>query len=44
MIWDTESESLVGKDCYDLPAPPAVGRTAKFETFAAEYVGNGSGG
>ena len=42
MIWDTVSESLVGKNCYDLPAPPPVGTTAKFETYAAEYVGSGS--
>ena len=41
MIWDTQSESLASADVYDLEAPPAVGQTAKFDTYSAEYVGNG---
>ena len=41
MIWDTQSESLASTDVYDLEAPPAVGQTAKFDTYSAEYVGNG---
>lgn len=42
MIWDTQSETLVGNSVYDVQTPPAVGSTAKFETYSAEYVGSGS--
>jgi hypothetical protein len=41
MIWDTQSESVVGNNVYDVQSPPAVGSTAKFETYSAEYVGAG---
>ncbi len=41
MIWDTESETVVGNNVYDVQAPPPVGSTAKFETYSAEYVGAG---
>jgi hypothetical protein len=39
MVWDTQSESLVGNTVYDLPSPPAVGNSIVFTTYAAEYVG-----
>lgn len=42
MIWDTESQEVVGNNVYDVEKPPAVGSTAKFETYSAEYVGTGS--
>ncbi len=42
MIWDTQSETIVGNNVYDVQSPPAVGSTAKFETYSAEYVGSGS--
>ncbi len=42
MIWDTQTAALVSNDVYDLEAPPTVGQTAKFDTYAAEYVGAGS--
>lgn len=42
MIWDTESEQVVGNNVYDVERSPAVGSTAKFETYSAEYVGTGS--
>jgi len=41
MIWDTQSETLVGNNVYDVQNPPSVGSTAKFETYSAQYVGNG---
>lgn len=41
MIWDTQSESLANTDVYDLEAAPAIGQTAKFDTYSAEYVGSG---
>jgi len=42
MIWDTQSESVVGNSVYDVESTPSVGSTAKFETYSAEYVGSGS--
>jgi hypothetical protein len=42
MIWDTQSETVVGNNVYDVQTPPPVGSTAKFETYSAEYVGSGS--
>lgn len=42
MLWDTEAEEIVGNDVYDVQAAPAIGTTARFETYSAEYVGTGS--
>ena len=42
MIWDVEREQIVGNNVYDVESTPSVGQTAKFETYAAEYVGTGS--
>jgi hypothetical protein len=42
MIWDTQSEQVVGNNVYDVQNPPDKGETAKFETYSAEYVGSGS--
>jgi hypothetical protein len=42
MIWDVESEQIVGNNVYDVESTPSVGQTALFETYAAEYVGTGS--
>jgi len=41
MIWDTQSETVVGNNVYDVQSTPSVGSTAKFETYSAEYVGTG---
>ncbi len=42
MIFDTESQKVVGNDVYDLGKSPQVGSTAKIDTYSAEYVGTGS--
>jgi hypothetical protein len=42
MIWDTQSEQVVGNGVYDVQTPPPVGSTARFETYSAQYVGSGS--
>jgi hypothetical protein len=42
MLFDSESEQLVGKDVYDVRIKPPLGVTAQFETYAATYVGTGS--
>ena len=41
MIWDTQSEELVGNSVYDVQNVPAIGSTAKFENYSAQYVGAG---
>ncbi len=41
MVWDTQAETFVGNNIYDVENPPAVGSTTKFETYAAEYIGTG---
>jgi len=41
MVWDTQSETVVNNDVYDVQTAPSVGSTAKFDTYSAEYVGNG---
>jgi hypothetical protein len=41
MIWDTQSETLVGNNVYDVQKPPSIGSTANFDTYSAQYVGNG---
>jgi len=41
MIWDTQNESLVGNNVYDVQSTPTLGSTNKFETYSAQYVGNG---
>lgn len=42
MIFDTQSNELVGNNVYDLKSSPKVGQTTKFDTYSAEYVGTGS--
>lgn len=42
MIYDTQSNEIVGNNVYDLKSSPKVGQTSKFDTYVAEYVGSGS--
>lgn len=42
MLFDTESQEVVGNNVYDVKTAPAPGETAKFETYSAEYVGSGT--
>jgi hypothetical protein len=42
LIYDTQSNGIVGNNVYDLKATPKVGQTSKFDTYTAEYVGTGS--
>jgi hypothetical protein len=41
MIFDTQSETLVGNNLYDVQNPPPVGSTSTFETYSAQYIGAG---
>jgi hypothetical protein len=42
MIWDTQNESIVGNNVYDVQSTPSAGSTAKIDTYNAEYVGTGN--
>ncbi len=40
MIWDTQSQKLVGDTVYDVKQTPQQGSTAKFDSYNAVYVGS----
>jgi hypothetical protein len=40
MVFDTQSKQFVGSGCYVVNSNPPDGKTAKFDTFTAEFVGN----
>ena len=42
MLWDTQSETLVGNNVYDVKSTPSLGHVMVFETYSAEYVGAGA--
>ncbi len=42
MIYDTQSEKLVGNDVYDLKSAPKTGTVSKYDTVQAQYVGAGT--
>ncbi|HYR59518.1 MAG TPA: hypothetical protein VEO95_12845 [Chthoniobacteraceae bacterium] len=41
MIWDTQTQEIVGNKVYDVRSEPVAGSVAHFDTFTAEYVGSG---
>jgi hypothetical protein len=42
MIYDTETEQVVGNNVYDVKQSPKEGTVSKFDTYSAEYVGAGA--
>lgn len=42
MVFDTQTNELVGNNVYDVKSTPKAGQMAKFDTYTAEYVGTGS--
>jgi hypothetical protein len=44
MLWNTQTEEIVGNDVYDVEAPPRVGDVAMWNQVSARYVGQGTGG
>jgi hypothetical protein len=40
MLWDTQTQQLVGNSVYDCKSAPAPGSTAQFDSYSAEYVGS----
>jgi hypothetical protein len=39
MIFDTQTDQVVGNQVYDVKTEPKTGQVGKFETYSAEYVG-----
>lgn len=42
MIYDTQTDQVVGNDVYDVKQSPKEGTISKYDTYSAEYVGNGT--
>jgi hypothetical protein len=42
MVFDTQTNELVGNNVYDVKSTPKAGQMAKFDNYTAEYVGTGS--
>lgn len=41
ILWDTQTEQIVGEDVYVIDQPQKVGSVTKWDTFSAQYVGAG---
>lgn len=41
MIWDTQTQEIVGNNVYDVGREPREGSLTRFETYTADYVGDG---
>jgi hypothetical protein len=41
MVFDTQTDQVVGNHVYDVKTEPKTGQVGKFETYSAEYVGTG---
>jgi len=41
IVWDTQSESAVNSNVYDLNARPPSRQMLRFDTYSAEFIGNG---
>jgi hypothetical protein len=42
MVFDTQTNQIVGNNVYDLNSTPQAGKTMKFDTYSAQYVGTGN--
>jgi hypothetical protein len=42
MIYDTQTDQVVGNDVYDVKQAPKEGTISKYDTYSAEYVGTGT--
>ena len=42
MIYDTQTQQVVGSSVYDVKESPKEGSVSKFDTYSAEYVGSGA--
>jgi hypothetical protein len=41
MIFDTQTDQVVGNHVYNVKTEPKTGQVGKFEAYSAEYVGTG---
>ena len=41
MVYDTQTEQVVGNNVYDVKSEPKDGQVSKFDTYSAEYIGTG---
>ncbi|MBV8351371.1 MAG: hypothetical protein JO251_22190 [Verrucomicrobia bacterium] len=42
MLYDTQTQQVVGNNVYDVKQAPKEGSISKFDTYSAEYVGAGT--
>jgi predicted lipid-binding transport protein (Tim44 family) len=42
MIYDTQTQQVVGNNVYDVKQTPKQGTVSKYDTYSAEYVGTGT--
>jgi osmotically inducible lipoprotein OsmB len=42
MVYDTQTQQVVGNNVYDVKSTPKDGEVGKFDTYSAEYVGTGA--
>lgn len=42
MLFDTQTQQVVGNNVYDVKQAPKEGTVTKFDTISAEYVGSGT--
>jgi gas vesicle protein len=42
MIYDTQTQEVVGNNVYDVKQSPKEGSVSKFDTYSAQYVGPGA--
>ena len=42
MIYDTQTQQVVGNNVYDVKQSPKQGTVSKYDTYSAEYVGTGT--
>jgi hypothetical protein len=40
MIYDTQTQQVVGKNVYDVKESPKEGTVSRYDTYSAEYVGS----
>lgn len=41
MVWDTDSQEIVGNDVYDIASSPAAQTLVRFDTYSAVYIDSG---
>jgi len=42
MLWDTQTEEIVGNDVYEVETPPEQGEVARWNEYTARYIGAGT--